>query len=191
MLSVVLVALAQLPVASQPDPVEMKTTVEAAREKRPRDSKALLAIKQGPIDASLAGDLAAVDWLIAGAWSLPSRSWSPGYEDAAVSQFHFVLDDGRVAFFSFDVDGSAPAKSQVHHTNFDAAPVTKAALVVKGKTTYLELESSGAKELHRVVQYRDGVLVLDLSADGKPGSKRIDYRQVRVAMPRRFESRGQ
>ena len=59
-----------------------------------------------------------------------------------------------------------------------------------GKQTYLEVTAFGEKELHRVVSYEKGVLVLDLSYDGKPNSKKVKFRDVRIAMPRLFESSG-
>lgn len=89
--------LAQLPIAKQPDAAVMSATLSEARAKRPVDSKRLLAIKQGPIDASLEKDLVERDWLLAGAWSYASKSFSPGYLDAEPTQFNFerYLDDGR------------------------------------------------------------------------------------------------
>lgn len=183
--ALVLSLLAQVPIAKQPDAAVMSATLSEARAKRPMDSKALLAIKQGPIDATLAKDLLERDWLVAGAWSFASKSFSPGYLDAEPPQFNFerVLPDGRGLDFLF-------VMNQVQHTNFDAAPVRSVGLKRIGKDTYLAITSSGTTELHRVVQYSNGVLVLDVSADGKPRSKRIDYRQVRVSMPRQFESTG-
>ena len=177
--------LAQLPIAKQPDAKVMLATLSEARAKRLVDSKALLAIKQGPIDATLATDLLEHDWLLAGAWSFGSKSFSPGYLDAEPPQFNFerVLGDGRGLDFLF-------VGNQVQHTNFDAAPTRSVGLKLVGKDTYLAITSSGTTELHRVVQYSNGVLILNVSADGKPRSKRIDYRQVRVSMPRQFESTG-
>lgn len=183
--ALVLSLLAQLPIAKQPNPKVMSTTLTEARAKRPMDSKALLAIKQGPIDASLAKDLLERDWLMAGAWSFAQKSFSPGYLDAEPTQFNFDrhLEDGRGLSYLF-------VMNQVQHTNFDVSPPWTVGLKTVGKDTYLAITTSGSTELHRVVQYSNGVLLLDLSSDGKPRSKRIDFRQVRVAMPRQFESTG-
>ena len=38
--------------------------------------------------------------------------------------------------------------------------------------------------------YEHGVLIVDLSYDGKVNSKTVKFRDVRVAMPRLFESTG-
>lgn len=177
--------LAQVAIEKQPDPKVMSTTLTEARAKRPMDSKVLLGINQGTIEATLAKDLLEHDWLLAGAWSYGEKSFSPGYLEAEPTQFNFerVLPDGRALDFLF-------VMNQVQHTNFDAAPARSAGLKRVGKETYLAITSSGITELHRVVQYSNGVLLLDVSADGKARSKRIDYRQVRVAMPRQFESTG-
>lgn len=183
--ALVLSLLAQLPIAKQPDPKVMSTALTEARAKRPMDSKALLAIKQGPIDASLAKDLLEQDWLLAGAWSFAQKSFSPGYQEAEPTQFNLDrhLEDGRGLNFLF-------VMNQVQHTNFDVAPAWSVGLKTVGKDTYLAITTSGSTELHRVVQYTNGVLLLDLSADGKARSKRLDYRQVRIAVPRQFESTG-
>ena len=41
-------------------------------------------------------------------------------------------------------------------------------------------------ELHRVFGYQGGVLVVDISYDGKPRSKQVKLREVRVAIARGF-----
>jgi hypothetical protein len=41
-----------------------------------------------------------------------------------------------------------------------------------------------------VVQYQGGVLVLDISYDGKANSRTVKGRDVRIAVPRLFESTG-
>lgn len=59
-----------------------------------------------------------------------------------------------------------------------------------GKQTYLKRLSYGEKELHRVVSYANDVLIIDVSYDGVPNSKKVKFRDVWIAMPRKFESSG-
>jgi len=64
--------------------------------------------------------------------------------------------------------------------------VTTSVRKVKGQT-YLQGVAYGETELHRIVSYRDGVLVIDISRDGKAGSKKIAFRKVLVATPHSFD----
>jgi hypothetical protein len=65
-----------------------------------------------------------------------------------------------------------PAKAVLNHLSFIQPPPMSAAVRKVGKQTYLE------------------VTALDLSYDGKPNSKLVKFRDVRIAMPRLFESSG-
>lgn len=189
-LALSLLLLSQVAVEHQPEPSKMLAAVTEARAKRPRDAKALLALKQGLIADTLADDLRTRDWFLAGAWSYAEKKFGVWYEPETLTQYDFVRygKDGGELRYSFLVPASG--RQEVTHVNFTLpAPVT-AALKRVGKQTYLEVTAYGEKELHRVVQYQDGVLVLDLSYDGKVNSKRVEFREVRVAMPRLFESEG-
>lgn len=181
------VALCQVAVAQQPDAEAMTATVKEARARRPLDPKALLAIKQGPIDATLAADLLDKDWLLVGAWSYPEKKFSPSYLDDDVEQFDLTryLPDGQELRFTFHVDAK-----QLTHLNFTLPSPQRVSFTQLGKQTWLQRLSYGEKELHRVVSYDKGVLIIDVSYDGVPNSKKVKFRDVWVAMPRRFESNG-
>ena len=88
------------------------------------------------------------------------------------------------------MNAKEPAKGQVTHVNFELPPQVRVGVEKVGKETYLAITAYGSKELHRVVSYADGVLILDISYDGKPRSKQVKFRDVRIAVPRMFESSG-
>jgi hypothetical protein len=98
---------------------------------------------------------------------------------------------GAELSFSLVTDqlGNRPP-SQVLSLNFSEPPPTFAAVKKLGKQTYLERTAFGEKEVHRVVSYEKGVLILDISYDGKPASKTVKFRETLVAFPRLFESTG-
>ncbi|MFO0596741.1 MAG: hypothetical protein U0228_15595 [Myxococcaceae bacterium] len=181
-----------MPIEHQPDFAQMLATVKEARAKRPTDSKALLAIKQGPIDATLAGDLVASDWYLAGAWSYPEKKFGPTYLDEEVLQYDVrrVLPEGGQLSYSLVLNAQTRDRGQVVHTNFTLPPDVTVGVERVGKDTYLAMVAYGAKELHRVVSYEKGVLIVDVSYDGVARSKKVKFRDVWVAMPRRFESTG-
>lgn len=181
----------QVAVEHQPDLTALRAAIAEARAKRP-DQRALLALGRGPIDESLAADLQKYDWLEVGSWSYPEKKLSLHYDDEGALQHDWLryLADGSELRFSLVMNQLDASRSQVVHTNFTLPPPTSLALKKVGKTLYVELTAFGEKELHRVVSYQRGVLVLDLSYDGKPQSKTVKFRDVRVAMPRLFESSG-
>lgn len=181
----------QVAVEHQPDLTALRAAIAEARAKRP-DQRALLALSRGPIDESLAADLQRYDWLEVGSWSYPEKKLSLHYDDEGALQHDWLryLADGSELRFSLVMNQLDASRSQVVHTNFTLPPPTSLALKKVGKTLYVELTAFGEKELHRVVSYQRGVLVLDLSYDGKPQSKTVKFRDVRVAMPRLFESSG-
>lgn len=183
----VAVAISQVAIAQQPDGAQMTTAVKEARAKRPVDAKPLLALKQGPIEPTLAADLLANDWLQVGAWSYPEKKFSPTYLDPDVEQFDLTryLADGQELRFTFHTRAQ-----QLTHLNFTLPSPELVSLAQVGKQTYLQRLSYGAKEQHRVVSYEKGVLIIDVSYDGVPNSKKVKFRDVWVAMPRRFVSSG-
>ncbi|MDP1827726.1 MAG: hypothetical protein Q8L48_30920 [Archangium sp.] len=185
-------AFAQVPIEKQPDLEAFRAAVKEARAKRPLDAKALVKLKQGPIDPTLAEDLSKYDWYQAGAWSYPEKKFSPSYDDAELFQFDLrrYLPDGAELSYSLSINQRDPTKLQLNHLNFTLPPTTTAAFKKVGRQTYLEVTAYGEKELHRVVSYEKGILIIDLSYDGVPNSKLVKFRDVRIAMPRLFESSG-
>lgn len=181
----------QIAVEHPPDLTALRAAIAEARAKRP-DQRALLALGRGPIDENLAADLQKYDWLEVGSWSYPEKKLSLHYDDEGALQHDWLryLADGSELRFSLVMNQLDASRSQVVHTNFTLPPPTSLALKKVGKALYVELTAFGEKELHRVVSYQRGVLVLDLSYDGKPQSKTVKFRDVRVAMPRLFESSG-
>lgn len=185
-------ALAQVPIVKQPELSVLKAALENARAKRPLDSAPLLALKQGPIDATLADDLQKFDWYLPGAWSYPEKKFGVTWSDDDCFQYDLnrYLPDGTELSFTFSINRLDATKMQLTHVNFTQPPPTSVAVRKVGKQTYWELTAYGVKELHRVVSYEKGVLVLDVSYDGKPNSKKVKFREVRIALPRHFESTG-
>lgn len=185
------VVVAQVPVEHQPELGVVRADFTAAYARRP-ELKALLALKQGPVEATLAEDLAKYDWLEVGSWGFHDKAPSVHYGSEPWLQYDWVryLPDGAELRYQLNVDPRAPERAQVTHVNFDDPPTRVVKVEKVGKVTWLAPVSWGEKEYHRVVSYVGGVLVLDLSRDGKLNSKSIAFRTVRVAVPRRFESTG-
>jgi hypothetical protein len=192
LLALTLISLSQVPIEHQPDLAAMKAAVLEARAKRPTDSAKLLTLEQPKVDDSLADDLKKFDWYQAGSWSYPEKSFSPSYLAPEAFQYDVrrYLGDGSELSYSFVVNRLDASKAEFTHTNFATPNPISVAVKKVGKDTYLEVKVFGEKELQRVRSYEHGVLIIDVSYDGKVNSKTVKFREVRIAMPRVFESTG-
>jgi hypothetical protein len=81
----------------------------------------LLALKQGPIDATLADDLQKYDWYLAGARSYPEKKFGVNWADAECFQYRY-LPDGAELSFSFTINRLDATKMQLTHVNFTQPP---------------------------------------------------------------------
>ncbi len=191
------VAFAQLPCSKQPDHQRMRAALEEARAKRPRDPKLLLATKQGSVDPSLAADLQKFDWYFAGMWSSADKRFSAASPDEAVFDYDLTRfgSDGGQLRFKFMVS-RFDASRMVLETFSYGDPTSFVDVRKVGPQTYWDVSSISGDQRHRVVSYKNGVLVLDVRYDlgllleGTPNSKLVTFREVRIALPRLFESTG-
>jgi len=183
---------AQVAIKRQPtDPGAWYRAAVAARNSGRPDEKTLLALRAGvaPIDASLRDDLTSKDWLNVGSWSYPEKKLGVRYLDDGPCQLDVqrILTDGATLDFNYAAPCADREHGSIVHTNFANPPPVKTGLRTIGRDLYLEIIAYGASELHRVVSYAKGVLVVDISYDGKPRSKKVKFRSVQVAIPRGFD----
>jgi hypothetical protein len=181
-------ATAQIAIAEQPDPAVWYKDTMARRKAGILDEKSLLSRKPEPIPAALKDDLIKLDWLLLGAYSYPEKQLGIAYREEQPCQLDVArhLPDGGNLSFQYVASCADREHGKLYHLNFTMPPQVKTRVRdVKGET-YLEVEAYGEIELHRIVSYRDGVLIVDISYDGKPRSKKVKFREVRIAMPRGF-----
>lgn len=189
MWSLVEPASAQVAIEKQPDPGAWLAAAMKRRSEGAPTEKALLALRTGKIAPSLAKDLLAMDWLRVGAYSYPEKQLAPGYLDEKPCQLDIgrYLSDGTEQLFSYSASCNDREHGKINHTNFVMPPPVRVGLKKVKGVLYLELVAYGTPELHRVVSYDKGVLILDISYDGKPRSKKVKFRDVWISMPRMFE----
>lgn len=183
---------AQVAIKHQPaDPGAWYRAAVAARNAGRPDEKTLLALRAGvsPIDPSLRDDLTSKDWLSVGSWSYPEKTLGVWYlrDEPCQLDVQRVLADGGTLNFSYSAACADREHGAIVHTNFANPSPVKTGLRTIGRELYLEIIAYGASELHRVVSYSKGVLVVDISYDGKPRSKRVKFRSVQIAIPRGFD----
>lgn len=182
-------ASAQIAIAQQPDPAAFYDAVNKARlAARPTEAD-LLKKRPQRIDAvALQKAMAELDWVEVGGYHYPEHKLGVDYDKDEPCQLDLVryAPDGGELHFSYNSPCSDKRKGSIAHTNFQNPPPVKVAVRQRGQEVYWELTAYGTVELHRVVSFADNVLVLDISYDGKPRSKRVEFRIVRAAIPRSF-----
>lgn len=191
------VALAQLPCSKQPDHQRMRAALEEARAKRPRNPKPLLAMKQGSVDPSLAADLQKFDWYLAGMWSSADKRFAAAWPDEVLDyDLTRYRPDGGELRFRFTVSEFDASRMVLESFSSSSEPTSFVDVRKVGPQTYWDVSTMRGDQRHRVVSYKNGVLVLDVRYDlgllleGTPNSKLVTFREVRIALPRLFESTG-
>lgn len=181
-------AMAQVPVERQPDLTVFKPAVSAALKKALRSREVLEAAKPEKVDVkALEADLLSMDFVEACAFGSFEKSYSCPADTLENLSFTRTIAEGDL---SFQLQGTV-AEPKLTHTNFQSPPSTKTQVFVSKGEPWLQVTAFGVKEYHRVLSYEDGVLVVKLSKDGKLRSKSPKwFAQVRVAIPRLFESTG-
>lgn len=185
---VALPALAQVPVEKPPELAPFRQELELALKKGVRTRAELEAAAPKTVDAkALARALATMDFVEGCSFGSFEKQYTcPDEHPASVS----LTRTTAAGDLSFQLRATAK-DLQLTHTNFTVPPPTKTEVMKWNGDTYLMVTAYGEREYHRVLSFDDGVLVVKLTKDGKRGSKDPKwYHQVRVAVPRYFESDG-
>lgn len=181
-------AFAQVDVEPQPDIAGLVRQANEIRGRAKPAAAALLALRPGKVDATLAVDLRAKDWLAVGAWSYPEGKFNVSYTQdrpCQIDLLRYHVDGGELRFAIGDLC-QAPERAALRHLNFQFPLPVKVAVSGSAAQTWLAIDAFGKREWQRVVSYRDGVLVLDITRDGSKRDKQVKFREVRLAMPRMF-----
>lgn len=181
-----LLLLSQVSPEHAPDLVRLQAGLDAAYARRPT-LQALVALKEGPVAPSLEEDLQTHDWLVAGAWS---------YVDRDPTEYTRSLGGNPYVWLRYLPDGGelryrwTPGEGSVVHDGSRFRPPDAVKVERGRRRTWLVSIHEGEQQYIRVVSYAAGVLVLDVTRHGTPSSKSVDFRAVRVAMPRLLEAVG-
>ncbi|MEN9797307.1 MAG: hypothetical protein RL653_1003 [Pseudomonadota bacterium] len=175
-----LLLLSQATVEPAPYLERLQAALDEAYARRP-SLQGLLSLTQGPVAASLEEDLGTHDWLVVGAWSYVDRDpteYTRFREENAWTWIRY-LPDGRELRSRW-----SPGESIIHHD--DAGRASGHVVKVersRGRTWLVHLHE-GERQYIPVVSYAAGVLVLDVTRGGTPSSRKVEFRAVRVAVPR-------
>ncbi len=181
-------AAAQVAVQPPADVSRLVAEATAARQRAWMPVPKLEAMQPGDVQGSLAADLARYDWLIVGAVKHPEGTPTLDYASAKPCQLElrrYLPNGGELVFAVGDLC-TAPALAQLTHRNFDWPPPMTIHVQGTGRNTWWHVRGLGQSEVHRVVAYRDGVLILDISRTGKKVRGPMWFREVRVALAPTF-----
>ena len=179
-------ASAQVAIPDQPDPAAWYAEATALLRTRSPAAAALPTLTPGPVAPSLAKDLSAFDWVEAGTYSFADRAATLTGDAPCQIPIHRYELNGAELQFAYVAPCDARTSGQIVHTNFQNPPPTTTAVTLTKAGVWLKSLTYGEVASNRVLSYGDGVLVIDISRDGKPMSKPA-FRTVYVAIPRRFQ----
>ena len=181
-------AQAQVAIAKQPVAADWYAEASGLLAHGRVPESALPTLPASPVDASLVKDWTRLDWLEAGDYNYGTSSFDVTYTATKPSQIDIrrYQDDGGELRFQYSAPAATVTAGKIRQLNFQNPPVSKTTVVTTNGVTWLKTVAYGETEMQRVVSYAGGVLVVDLSKDGKATSKAA-LRAVYVPMPRRFE----
>ncbi len=174
---------AQIPVKNQPAPGWCKQSREIMLKKTPT-VPALLALKASRPAPDLDRALREMDWLDAGSYAYRESKAGVyyGVKQPQLSFHRYQQDGGQLSFSCYIYDDG---REQTTHTNFAPPPEAQWAVRIVNNVYYIEETSRGEKALFPIIQYQDGVLIVDISEFGRIGEAPA-FRSVLVSVPRAF-----
>jgi hypothetical protein len=175
---------AQVAIKQQPAAGYFELIEADAMKKSPPEADLLKMKPVAPptdLDAILKGS----DWIASGNYHYSEKKISLYYR-TPTPQYHInrFLPDGGMLDFS--INSPSNGGSILNHTNFSNPPNTKWNVVKKKGKFYIEDNSYGQLTYISIIGYTDGVLVIDISMNGRIGEK-ANFRSVMVAIPKSFE----
>jgi hypothetical protein len=186
-------ALSPLPAGAQIKVAEVDAAYVAQVDRiaagmRPSEAD-LLALRPGAPPADVMDRLRASDWYEVCSYSTADRRYSSrftGPREAGTSR--------QLVLFRLGADGvledlqlmDAPRRPPtLYTTTFDRARATRLdGFATIRDRSYRVTETGGVQEYHPFVALRDGLLVVDITRNGRPGEKPVKYRVAWVAVPR-------
>ena len=185
---------AQVAIKDQPGNAYFDFLKQACTGKMPSKSE-LLVMKTGTIPASFMDTLKKYDWVSIGGYSYTDKKYEDNFAPALFaneneSQYQFrlfrIMPDGLRADFSLGKFKTQEAS--VTTTTFDRnTATTYDKLKTSGKNSFIQASTFGTPEYLRVVSYKDGVLVVDITISGKITDLKTRFRNVYKAIPKKFE----
>ncbi|MCD6066773.1 MAG: hypothetical protein K0S33_1599 [Bacteroidetes bacterium] len=184
---------AQIKITDQPGDAYYEQVKKMCTGKTPAQ-KILLAMKPGPVSASILDTLRKYDWYAIGQYSTTDKEYWDNFAPALFAnekesqyQFHCfrLLADNTRADFSLNRFKTDP--SNITTTSFTKGncSVYQSIKVVKG-ISFIQSVVFGSNEYLKIVSYKDGVLVLDISINGRPTDP-VRFRSIFYAVPKQFK----
>jgi hypothetical protein len=156
--------------------------------------KELLAAKSSPVGITFIDTLKKYDWVNLGGYSYHDKIYEDYFAprlfaDEKNSQFQFnlfrILKDGTRADFSLN-------KFKEQEPKLSTTSFTKAncqvyeGIKIAGGSSFLQTSFYGEVTYTKIVSFRNGILVVDISRSGALADKKIYFRNVYRAVDQKF-----
>ena len=149
-------------------------------------SDELINMKAEELPASFTDTLKKYYWIELCSYHYSQKKYSTKFTDA-IQQWHVQID-----YREFDKDGilvqyqiSRSAKdTTIYTTTFDKKTASKIVAIknISG-ANYIILEAHGEKENHKLISYNNGILIQEISMNGRVGEK-ASFRNAYLAIPK-------
>jgi hypothetical protein len=194
LLSLAITVSAQIKISDQPGDAYYETVKKTCMGKMP--AKTTIATMKGgsPVSASILDTLKKYDWYLVGSYGFREKESEDYFAQELFanekeSQYQFrsfrILPDGMRADFSLNRFKTNP--SDITTTSFTKAnaSVFQSIKVMKAQT-FIQCVIFGSSEYLKIVSYKDGLLVIDISINGKVTDP-PRFRNVYYAVPQKFQ----
>lgn len=184
---------AQVAVSNQPDSNYYTMVVNTCKRFTPTEYD-IVNVKPNAIPAAMLDTIKKYDWFVIGSFGYAEASLRTAFSklkdqfDGDSYQFDFkrYCTDGIVA--EFYLQKTTNDIKTVFTNTFDKAAASKISGIKKAeRKTYLQTITYGESEFEQIVFYKNKILVVDITMDGKITDKKIKYRKMYYGVEQKFD----
>lgn len=194
LLTMAMTSPAQVKTDDQPGNAYYELIKKTCTGKMP--AKTTIATMKGgsPVSAFILDTLKNYDWYLIGSYSFKDKSYDDYFAQELFaneqeSQYQFrsfrILPDGLRADFSLNRFKTNPAELTTTSFTKAAAQTYQAIKTIKAQA-FIQSVVYGSSEYLKIVSYKDGLLVIDISINGKVTDP-PRFRNVYYAVPQKFK----
>ena len=184
---------AQIAVSNQPDSSYYSMVVNTCKRLTPTEFD-MINVKPNTIPLAMLDTLKKYDWFVIGSFGYTEATLRTPFSklkdqfngDSYQFDFKRYCKDGVVGEFYLQKT-SNDIKNFFTNT-FDKATASKMSGIKKaGTKTYLQTITYGESEFEQIVFYKNKILVVDITMNGKMTDKKVKYRKMLYGVEQKFD----
>jgi len=194
LLCIISTTYAQVKITNQPGDKYFDEVKAACVDKLPTQ-QAVLAQKPTAVVTSIMDTLKKYDWYMLGGYNYTDKQYDNYFakelfanEKESQYQFKFfrIESDGTQADFSLGKFKTQSAAVTTTSFAKNTCPVYRSIKVAKG-FSFIQSVIYEESEYLKIVSYKNGVLIIDITKSGKITDPVVRFRNVYYAVPKKFE----